>query len=208
MALSLAAVLVITASVHAAGDEEAIKQAYVTYLQARIDRDIPAAQAASTGDDLAKQFLELDIQRQSYTRRVLKVGTQLKMSTTNPAATMPEPPKISAAKLGDALLKDAQIDIQGDTATVTPKNAKKGFGFKRENGVWKADLYQWQGPAITPELVKEYKENVPLLGELADRADKGEFKSSADLERAMQQMEMAVRAKHRPTSGPSTMPGK
>jgi hypothetical protein len=83
---------VTSAPVTSPQDDDAVKQAYVAYMQARIDRNLDAARAASTGDDAHRHFLAADIERQLLTDKLQAAMTKFRrISGVTPPSTATPP---------------------------------------------------------------------------------------------------------------------
>ncbi len=190
-----------------ADNTDDVKQAYVTYLQARLDRNLPAAQAASTGDGLGQRALVADVERQTLTGRLMDATETLQHPATQPTSR----PVQRAEQIFKMMLQNAKIDITADTAKIRPKGAPvgMGYGFKLVNGQWKANLNDWER-AVSPAMVAEIEKSLPVLRKLVQKIDAGEFKTADELRRALNSAEEALHGA-RPTTHPgnahpSTMP--
>ncbi len=198
IALIILVVFSLAPFAHAA-DDAAIKQAYITYLQARIDHNLDAAKAASTGDELGQRYLAQDIERQTLAEK-LKVA-QMKFRHPGVATSQPVMKAETTFKM---MLDNATITQDGDTAKITPKGAPISYCFRKVDGSWKADLNHW-GSAITAEQVAQYEKTLPLMRDIIGKIDSGEIKSEADLESAMKN---AQRAAGQPATGPAAKIGR
>ena len=182
-----------------ADDVADVKQAYLTYTQATIDRDVDAIKAASFGDAPAKDFIPVGIELHTLRRKVMD-----EMNRLNGQPVKPQDPKAVAADV-KAMVEKATVTVDGDNATLVPKGFPKGYRLRKIEGQWRYDL-ESMDHAPWEQQLQIAKRTLPLMRDMAAGIDRGEYKTVEQLQQAMDAVQREMRGGATPTTAPSSRP--
>jgi hypothetical protein len=137
---------------------------------------------------------------------VAKFGDEGKTLMGGPNPAMRGPEQIAKD------MNDADIQINGDTATITPKAGQPGqpgqsVTFKKEKGVWKIDFTQFPNQERMQQGLPMMEKMSTVMSETGDDITAGKYKSVQEARMGFIQKMRAVIGAGGPAGGPPGGPG-
>lgn len=207
--LTALAIVACAASTARAGDKDDIKASGQAFAKAVQEGDVQEAHKYAITDDASSKFLDVLVSltkaRKNMTDAAVakfgEPGKSVFAGRTNLSANGPD----EIAKRMDS----ADIEIQGDTATVTPKNPAPGqrgqsaqpMVFKKEDGTWKLDFTKFPNKDRMPQELPMMEKMSSAMNETADEIKSGKY---ATVQEARSGFIQKVRAA---IGGPAGRPG-
>lgn len=200
LAIALVSVAVRPATTRAADLSEP-KAAAMAFATAMMTNDGPGMHAAGIGNDeqwkVTETLAKLVVSQQKLSEAATaKFGAEAKMPVNNQLKNVEDK------------LKDADVAINGDEATITAKNPQPGsepVKLKKEGGNWKVVLETMTGKlrgagAGDPERLGKLAD---AMSELADDISAGKFATVAEMRQALMTRMAPLMQPARATSAPA-----
>jgi hypothetical protein len=188
---ALAAVVLVSVSAYVrADDKDEIKQSGAAFANALNKGDAKEAKKHVLSDPDTEKFIDAMVPLSAARTKLIdasvaKFGEQGRTIAGGPRAG--QAPQYTAKDFDDA-----QIDVHGDTATVTSKSGGKPVNFKKEGGTWKINLTD----AIPHEQLDRVVQIMPkmaiAMNDTAGEIKDGKYQTVVEARRGLGQHMAAV----------------
>lgn len=187
-----ALVVVICAASYAHADaKDDIKQSAESFAQALRTGDTAAAHKYAITDESTSKLLDgmthlAKAHEKMADAAVAKFGDEGKSLAGNGMARN-QPQQFTKN------LNDADIQVNGDTATVTPKDQRgQQVVFKKDGGTWKLDMMQFPNKEQMEKGLPFWDKMATVMSEVGDEIKAGKYNTVQDARTALGQKMMAA----------------
>lgn len=171
--------LLLTAPLSLAADYSTPREAYRTYIQALLDRDVKTAQNSVVGSEAISKFLVMQIQ---YNQSEATFRKAISKAFPETAKDMTDPDEQTLKTLDKC-----QEKITEDSATLqTPDSVILPVTLKRIEGKWKVDLVTMFKDVSLDEVTRFRSAVREVMEVLTPDIEQGKFKTYDDLKSALQ----------------------
>jgi hypothetical protein len=198
---ALAAVVLVSVSAYVrADDKDEIKQSGAAFANALNKGDAKEAKKYVLSDPDTEKFIDAMVPLSAARTKlvdasVAKFGEQ---GRTIVGARTGQTPQYTAKDFDDA-----QIDVQGDTATVTSKKGGQPVKFKKEGGTWKIDLAEAIPHQQLDRVVQIMPKMATAMNDTAGEIKDGKYQTVVEARRGLgQHMAAAMGYPGGPADGP------
>lgn len=174
------------------------KSAAEAFVESLAEGDVANAQAAVIATPQQMQSVEL---------LATMAGSMKKLTDAAVAKFGEEGAAISGqnVRLTQNLqqIEQAQVDINGDTATLSSQNGRKPVTLKNQGGQWKVDMSSMPGTEQLTQSAPAIRAMAKAASDTADDISADKFKTLDEARQAFQKQMMAALLTNMPTSRPA-----
>lgn len=199
-ALAALVVVICAASYVHADAKDDIRQSGEKFAQALRDGDASTAHKYAITDDQSSKLLDAmanltKSHKKMADAAIAKFGDEGKVLAGNSGPARSQPQQFTKN------LNDADIQVNGDTATVTPKDQRgQQVIFKKDGGTWKLDMTQFPNREQMESQLPMWDKMATAMSETGDEITAGKYKTVQEARMGLVQKMMAAMGRTLPTA--------